>query len=219
MEQALEHCSRGASVWKFASSDDGTDPDIVLACAGDVPTMEAAAASWLLQKYVPGIKVRLVNIVDVNTLMLPENHPHGMDNISFEGLFTKSAPVIFAFHGYQWVIHTMVHGRANEERFHVRGFRDRGTTTTPFDMVVLNKMSRFHLAIDALKRIARLRSKSSDIIDMFSRKLFEHSSYIRQELQDMPEIRNWHWTSDFSEPAEPPALAKGHARGQLFSDA
>lgn len=219
MDQALEHCSRGASVWKFASNDGDTEPDVILACAGDVPTLETVAASWLLQKYVLGIKVRVVNIVDVSTLMLPENHPHGMDAMSFEDLFNENTPVIFAFHGYQWVIHTMVHERPNEERFHVRGFRDRGTTTTPFDMVVLNKMSRFHLAIDALKHVARLRSKTSDVVDMFNRKLFEHESYIRHELQDLPEIRNWHWTSDFSEPSEPPNLAKGHQHGQLFSDA
>ena len=218
-DEALAHCSQGASIWKFATNDGGSDPDIVLACAGDIPTMEACAASWLLQKHVPGIKVRVVNVVDLNSLMSPDDHPHGMDNISFNALFTRDIDVVFAFHGYRWIIHSMVHGRANEARFHVRGFNDMGSTTTPFDMVVLNKMSRFHLAIDALKHIPRLRSQASDAIDMFNRKLYEHNAYIRQHFEDLPEIRNWSWTKDFSEPAEPAPLAKGQPRGQLFSDA
>ena len=217
-EEALAHCSQGASIWKFATNDGGGEPDIVLACAGDVPTIEACAASWLLQKYVPGIKVRVVNVVDLTALMSPDDHPHGMDNISFNAMFTPDVDVVFAFHGYRWLIHSMVHGRANEGRFHVRGFNDMGTTTTPFDMVVLNKMSRFHLAIDALKHVGRLRSEASDAIDMFNRKLYEHHAYIRQHFQDMPEIRNWSWTKDFSEPGTPAPLAKGQPRGQLFTD-
>ena len=217
-EEALAHCSQGASIWKFATNDGGTDPDIVLACAGDVPTIEACAASWLLQKYVPGIKVRVVNVVDLSALMSPDDHPHGMDNMSFDSLFTGDVDVVFAFHGYRWLIHSMVHGRANESRFHVRGFNDVGTTTTPFDMVVLNKMSRFHLAIDALKHIGRLRSQASDAIDMFHRKLYERSVYIREHFQDMPEIRNWSWTKDFSEPTAPVPPAKGQPRAQLFTD-
>jgi xylulose-5-phosphate/fructose-6-phosphate phosphoketolase len=135
--------------------------------------------------------------------VMPDDHPHGMDNMSFDALFTKNAPVIFAFHNNRWLIHTMVHGRSNESRFHVRGYMDQGTTTTPFDMVVLNKMSRFHLAIDALKHVPRLRSQASDVIDMFNRKLYEHHAYIRQHLEDMPEIRNWSWTSDFRRQALP----------------
>jgi xylulose-5-phosphate/fructose-6-phosphate phosphoketolase len=218
-EEALTHCSQGASIWKFATNDGGTEPDIVLACAGDVPTIEACATSWLLQKHVPGIKVRVVNVVDLNSLMSPDDHPHGMDNISFDALFTPNVDVVFAFHGYRWIIHSMVHGRSNEARFHVRGFNDVGTTTTPFDMVVLNKMSRFHLAIDALKHVPRLRSETSDAIDMFNRKLYEHHEYIRQHFQDLPEIRNWSWTKDFSDPAAPPPLAKGQPRGRVFSDA
>jgi xylulose-5-phosphate/fructose-6-phosphate phosphoketolase len=217
-DEALAHCSQGASIWNFATNDGGTEPDIVLACAGDVPTIEACAASWLLQKYVPGIKVRVVNVVDLSVLMSPDDHPHGMDNISFNALFTRDVDVIFAFHGYRWLIHSMVHGRANEARFHVRGFNDEGTTTTPFDMVVRNKMSRFHLAIDALKHVPRLRSQASDVIDMFNRKLYEHDVYIQQHFQDMPEIRNWGWTKDFSEPTAPAPLAKGQPRAQLFTD-
>ncbi len=218
MDEALEHCSRGASIWKFATNDDGGEPDVVLACAGDVPTIEICAASWLLQKYVPGIKVRVVNVVDLTSLMMPDDHPHGMDNMSFNALFTEAAPVIFAFHNNRWLIHTMVHGRSNEDRFHVRGYMDRGTTTTPFDMVVLNEMSRFHLAIDALKHVPRLRVQAAGAIDMFDRKLFEHHSYIRTHLEDMPEIQNWQWTADFEESKSPAPLAKGQPRRSLFSD-
>jgi xylulose-5-phosphate/fructose-6-phosphate phosphoketolase len=189
-----------------------------LACAGDVPTIETCAASWLLQKHVPGIKVRVVNVVDLSALMLPQDHPHGMDTMSFNTLFTTDAPVVLAFHNNRWLIHTLVHGRSNEGRFHVRGYMDRGTTTTPFDMVVLNEMSRYHLAIRALQLVPRLRVESSDVIDLFERKLYDHKAYIREHLEDMPEIRNWHWTADFSEPTEPPPLAKGHACANLFTD-
>jgi xylulose-5-phosphate/fructose-6-phosphate phosphoketolase len=218
MNEAVAHCSRGASKWEFCSNDGDTEPDVVLACAGDVPTLETVATSWLLQKYVPEIKVRVVNLVDLGALASPDDHPHGMDNMSFEALFTPDVPVIFAFHAYRWAIHSIVHGRSNEARFHVRGFIDKGTTTTPFDMVVLNKLSRFHLAIDALKYVPRLRSKVSDVIDMFNRKLYEHHVYIREHFEDMPEIKNWHWTKDFTDPGTPPPLASGHPREQLFTD-
>ena len=217
-EQALAHCSRGASVWDFASNDDG-DPDIVLACAGDVPTAETVAAAWLLRKHAPGIRVRVVNVVDLGSLGAPEAQPHGMDHAAFKELFTATVPVVFAFHGSTWVIHSLVHGRANEARFHVRGFSDCGTTTTPFDMVVLNRMSRFHLAIEALKHSDRLRSSTSSVIELFERKLGEHHAYIREHFEDLPEIRHWHWTDDFSEPSTPPPLAKGQPHGQLFTDA
>jgi xylulose-5-phosphate/fructose-6-phosphate phosphoketolase len=217
MDEAREHCSRGASTWAFAGNDGGEEPDVVLACAGDIPTIEMCAASWLLQKYVPGIKVRVVNVVDLTTLMMPDVHPHGMDTQSFDAMFTKHVPVIFAFHNNRWLIHTMVHGRSNEARFHVRGYMDRGTTTTPFDMVVLNEMSRFHLAIEALKHVARLRSQTTDVVEMFERKLYEHHGYIREHLMDMPEIQNWRWTADFSEPTAAAPAAKGRARA-LFTD-
>jgi xylulose-5-phosphate/fructose-6-phosphate phosphoketolase len=218
-DAALRHCSRGASIWSFAGSDDDDAPDVVIGCAGDVPTTEAVAAAWLLQKYVPGIRVRLVNVVDLGILSAPEDRPHGMDHASFEALFTRDAPVMFAFHGSTWVIHSMVHGRANEARFHVRGFSDRGTTTTPFDMVVLNRMSRYHLAIDALSHVPRLRAHSLDAVHFFESQLRKHDAWIREHFEDMPEIRNWRWTADFSESETPPPLAKGHVRGQTFTDA
>jgi xylulose-5-phosphate/fructose-6-phosphate phosphoketolase len=218
MDEAREHCSRGASTWNFATNDAGGEPDVVLACAGDVPTIEICATSWLLQKHVPGIKVRVVNVVDLSALMRPDDHPHGMDNMSFDALFTTGAPVVFAFHNNRWLIHTLVHGRSNEARFHVRGYMDRGTTTTPFDMVVLNEMSRFHLALDALEHIPRLRRQAAKAVDLFKAKLFEHHTYIREHLEDMPEITNWRWTPDFSEAGSPPPLAKGHPRANLFTD-
>ncbi|WP_426112694.1 phosphoketolase family protein [Pseudomonas sp. DSP3-2-2] len=217
-QAALKHCSQGASIWKFASNDDG-EPDVVLGCAGDVPTTEAVAAAWLLQKHVPGIRVRLVNVVDLGTLSSPQQRPHGMDHVSFEALFTREAPVMFAFHGSTWVIHSMVHGRANEARFHVRGFSDQGTTTTPFDMVVLNNMSRYQLALDALSHVPRLRLQSQDAISYLEGQLRAHHAYIREHFEDLPEIRNWRWTDDFSQPDSPPPLAKGHTRGQTFTDA
>jgi xylulose-5-phosphate/fructose-6-phosphate phosphoketolase len=219
MAQAREHCSRGASIWNFATNDGGGEPDVVMACAGDVPTIESVAAAWLLQKYVPGIKVRVVNVVDITALYRPADHPHGMDTMSFNALFTTAAPVIFAFHNNRWLIHSLVHGRSNEARFHVRGYMDRGTTTTPFDMVVLNEMSRYHLAIDALRNIPRFQVDGASVIDAFEAKLFEHHRYIREHLEDMPNIRNWRWTADFSEPTAPPPLAKGHPRAASFTDA
>jgi xylulose-5-phosphate/fructose-6-phosphate phosphoketolase len=218
MDEALEHCSKGASTWKFATNDEGGEPDVVLACAGDVPTIETCAASWLLQKYVPGIKVRVVNVVDLMTLMFPDKHTHGMDEMSFDALFTKDAPVIFAFHNNRWLIHTLVHGRANEARFHVHGYMDEGTTTTPFDMVVLNEMSRFHLALDALKHISRLRLQAENAINFFNGELHRHHDYIREHLEDMPEIRNWQWTKDFSDAPAPAPMAKGHPEKAMFTD-
>jgi xylulose-5-phosphate/fructose-6-phosphate phosphoketolase len=218
MDEALEHCSRGASTWKFATNDDGGKPDVVLACAGDVPTIETCAASWLLQKHVPGIKVRVVNVVDLMTLMFPDKHAHGMDEMSFNALFTETAPVIFAFHNNRWLIHTLVHGRSNEARFHVHGYMDQGTTTTPFDMVVLNEMSRFHLALDALKHIPRLRLQAEEAITFFKQELSRHHDYIREHLEDMPEISNWQWTKDFSESITPAPMAKGHPQKAMFTD-
>ena len=216
MDAATVHCARGASTWAFATNDGGGEPDVVLACVGDVPTLETCAASWLLQKHVSGLKVRVVNIVDLGVLMSPSRYPHGLDDGAFEALFTREAPVIFAYHGYTWAIHSLVHGRANEARFHVRGFMDRGTTTTPFDMVVLNRLSRYHLAMDALHYVPRLRPAASGAVELFERKLSEHRTYIREHFEDMPEIEHWRWTADFSDPVEatPP-----RADGQSFSDA
>jgi xylulose-5-phosphate/fructose-6-phosphate phosphoketolase len=218
MHESLEHCSRGIGVWKFASNDDGSEPDVVLACAGDIPTTETVAAAWLLRKHVPDLKLRLVNVVDVCTLMRSDVHPHGMDDITFESYFPRTVPVIFVHHGYGFVIRSIVQGRPGDDRFHVRGYINEGTTTTPFDMVVLNQIDRFHIAIDALRRAERLRASSMEIENMLRHKLTDHRIYTREYLVDLPEIENWHWTHDLSDPTGPPALAQP-SRAQVFTNA
>lgn len=194
MESAIEHCAQGASVWHWASNDDGYEPDVVMACAGDIPTMETLAAVDWLHHRLPELRVRVVNVVDLMTLFPPEEHPHGMNAERFADLFTDEAPVIFAFHGYQRAIHEIVHGRPNEERFHVRGFNEQGTTTTPFDMVALNGMSRYHLAIEALKRSKRVRPQAPPLIDELHALLRTAVRYSREHFEDLPEISNWAFT-------------------------
>jgi xylulose-5-phosphate/fructose-6-phosphate phosphoketolase len=208
MREAREHCSRGVGVWKFAGNDEEGRPDVVLACAGDVPTTETVAAAWLLRKHVPDLRLRLVNVVDICTLMRADVHPHGMDDIEFETYFPQAVPVIFVHHGYGFAIRSIVQGRPGDDRFHVRGYINEGTTTTPFDMVVLNQIDRFHIALDALRRAERLRTKTLKIVDMLQHKLTEHAIYTREHLVDLPEIANWHWTDDFSDPVAPPPVAR-----------
>jgi len=194
MESAIAHCRQGASVWEWASNDDGNDPDIVLACAGDVPTLETIAAACLLRKLLPELKVRVVNVVDLMSLSPEASHPHGLNDEAFKSLFTDSAHVIFAFHGYVRIIHDLVHGRPDPARFHVRGFMEEGTTTTPFDMVVLNNMSRFQLAMEAVRRVPHIQQKAEAFIVHCENKLNEHKQYIHENLDDMPEIKNWKWS-------------------------
>jgi xylulose-5-phosphate/fructose-6-phosphate phosphoketolase len=194
MDAAREHCARGAGVWAWAGNDGGAEPDVILACAGDVPTAETVAAAWLLRKYLPELKIRMVNVVDLMSLSLPAYHPHGMDPEAFLDLFTEDKPVIFAYHGYPRMIHDLVHGRPNAPRFHVRGYMEEGTTTTPFDMVVRNHLSRYHLAIEALRRVPRLGDKADGVIATCEEELTKHHYYIREHLEDMPEIRDWTWS-------------------------
>ncbi len=194
MDAAIEHCARGASIWRWASNDDGEEPDVVLAAAGDIPTMEIVAAVWWLRKHAPELKVRVVNVVDLMTLFPPEYHPHGMDEARFVEMFTADRPVVFAFHGYQRAIHEIVHGRVHAERFHVRGFNEQGTTTTPFDMVVLNEMSRYHLCIEALRRSPRMRDRAPALIGECNAMIAKATAYSRDHFEDMPEIREWVWT-------------------------
>lgn len=195
IDQAVEHCDKGASVWKWAGTDHGREPDVVLACAGDVPTLETVAAAWLLRHYLPELKVRVVNVVDLMSLSPKAYHPHGMSEEMFKELFTDSAPVVFAFHGYVRIIHDLVHGRPYPARFHVRGFIEEGTTTTPFDMTVLNQMSRYHLAMEAVKRVHRTRNGVGAFLAYCQGKLRQHHDYICTDLDDMPEIKNWNWNS------------------------
>jgi len=194
MGAAVEHCARGVSVWQWASSDDGQDPDVVLAAAGDVPTQEIVAAAWLLRRHLPEMRVRVINVVDLMALFLPSHHPHGLAEPAFDELFTRAAPVVFAFHGYQRAIHEIVHGRPNADRFHVRGFIEEGTTTTPFDMVVKNEMSRYHLCVEAVRRVPRMAGQADELLDHCAAMLARHESYIREHLEDMPEVREWTWT-------------------------
>jgi xylulose-5-phosphate/fructose-6-phosphate phosphoketolase len=190
IEDAAGHCARGASVWRWAGTDGGGEPDVVLAAAGDVPTMETLAAAEWLRHRLPSLKTRVVNIVDLMTLFPADDHPHGMSAGRFVELFTEAKPVIFAFHGYQRAIHQLVHGRANAERFHVRGFSEQGTTTTPFDMLVLNRMSRYHLAKEALRRAGVRRP---DLHEELDRSIAEAVAYSREHMEDRPEITKWRW--------------------------
>ncbi|GAC1629122.1 MAG: phosphoketolase family protein [Chloroflexota bacterium] len=194
MDAAIAHCARGASVWEWAGNDQGLEPDVVLACAGDTPTMEILAASQWLQRNIPELKIRVVNVVDLMTLFPREQHPHGMEETSFLDLFTADKPVIFAFHGYQRAMHEIVHGRVNADRFHVRGFNEQGTTTTPFEMVVLNGMSRYHLCIEALKRATRVRQQSGTLIAELESLIDRAVDYSREHFEDPPEVNDWTWS-------------------------
>jgi len=193
LDAARAHCARGASVWEWAGTAGPGAPDVVLACAGDIATLETmAAAAWLRQR-APTVKTRVVNVVDLMALCAPGEHPHGMPDERFTELFTRDADVVFAFHGYAGAVHQILHGRPHPTRFHVRGYREEGTTTTPFDMVVLNETSRFHLAAEALRRAHRPPSNASLLIDECGAILKRHRAYVREHLEDMPEIRDWTW--------------------------
>jgi xylulose-5-phosphate/fructose-6-phosphate phosphoketolase len=198
MEDAVEHCARGASRWGWASNDEGGEPDVVLAAAGDVPTLEIVAAAWWLRRHAPDLKVRVVNVVDLMALFPPDVHPHGMDERAFTDVFTSERDVVFAFHGYQRAVHELLHGRPRPGRFHVRGFIEQGTTTTPFDMVALNGMSRYHLAIEALRRMPHLGQRGEDLIAECRAILDRQHAYSREHLTDMPEISDWIWTDPSS---------------------
>jgi xylulose-5-phosphate/fructose-6-phosphate phosphoketolase len=198
IDAAIEHCARGASVWEWASNEGDDEPGVVLASAGDIPTMEVVAAAWWLRNNAPELTFRVVNVVDLMTLFPPDVHPHGMPAEAFTQLFTRSRPVVFAFHGYQRAIHEIVHGRPDAERFHVRGFTEEGTTTTPFDMVVRNKISRYHLAAEVLRRSRPIPSTRA-LLDECAKMLDRHEQYVTAHLEDMPEVRDWTW-SDAREP-------------------
>ena len=194
IEAAIKHCAAGIGIWPWASNDQGEDPDVVLACAGDVPTLETLAAVALLRDQLPELKVRVVNIVDLMKLQPQNEHPHGLSDREFDLLFTTDKPIIFAYHGYPWLIHRLTYRRTNHTNLHVRGYKEEGTTTTPFDMVVLNDLDRFHLAGDVIDRVTNLRSRGAYAKQAFREKLIEHKEYIRKHGQDMPEIRNWKWS-------------------------
>ena len=193
IDEAIEHCARGASVWRWASNDTDGAPDVVLAAAGDIPTLEVMAAAAWLRRHAPEMRVRVVNVVDLMTLFQPAAHPHGMADAAFVELFGRDTHVVFAFHGYQRAIHELLHGRPAPERFHVRGYIEEGTTTTPFDMVVRNGMSRYHLAIEALRRAPRMQERAPALVQECHAMLEKHHAYSRAHFEDLPEIRDWVW--------------------------
>ncbi|OFE15894.1 phosphoketolase [Humibacillus sp. DSM 29435] len=197
MDEAIKHCAVGAGTWGWAGNDDGSaDPDIVLGCAGDVVTMETVAAAQILKDMLPQLRVRVVNVVDLMALSRPRNHPHGMDGVRFAELFTNTVDVVFAFHGYHGAIHQLVHGRPDADRFHVRGFSEEGTTTTPFDMVVRNGVDRYHLVMDAINNSKRQVPGASDLKAWCESQLERHHAYIIEHLEDMPEVRDWLITTE-----------------------
>jgi xylulose-5-phosphate/fructose-6-phosphate phosphoketolase len=193
IDEAIEHCARGASVWRWASNDADAAPDVVLAAAGDIPTMEVVAAAAWLRRRAPEMRVRVVNVVDLMTLFQPTVHPHGMADAAFVELFGRDTDVVFAFHGYQRAIHELLHRRPQPERFHVRGYIEEGTTTTPFDMVVRNGMSRYHLAIEAVRRTPRMQERAPALIEECQAMLQRHQTYSRTHFEDLPEVRDWVW--------------------------
>jgi xylulose-5-phosphate/fructose-6-phosphate phosphoketolase len=193
MDQAIKHCSAGLGIWEWAGNDKGAEPDVVMACCGDVPTLETLAAVELIRRHVPELKVRVVNVVNLMTLQSPDEHPHGLPHGDFDALFTKDRPVIFAFHGYPWLIHRLAYRRTNHENFHVHGYREEGTTTTPFDMAVLNQLDRFSLISDVINRVPKLGERAAYAQQAIREKLIDHRHYIAEHGDDMPEIRDWQW--------------------------
>ena len=193
MDQAIKHCTAGIGIWPWASNDQGSEPDVVMACAGDVPTLETLAAVDILWQHFPKLKIRLVNIIDLMTLQPQSEHPHGLSDRDFDALFTKNKPIIFAYHGYPWLIHRLTYRRTNHANLHVRGYKEEGTTTTPFDMVVLNDLDRFHLAGDVIDRVPGLSAQAAYAKQEIRDKLIDHKEYIHKYGEDMPAVRNWTW--------------------------
>jgi len=193
MDAAIAHCTKGIGVWSWASTDQGSEPDVVMACAGDVPTLEALAAVDLLRRNFPDIKIRFVNVVDLMTLQPSAEHPHGLSDREFDSMFTTDKPVIFAYHGYPWLIHRLTYRRHGHDNIHVRGFKEEGTTTTPFDMTVRNDLDRYHLAAEAVNRVPRLQRIGAHFEQFLRDKLVEHTQYVHEHGDDMPEVKNWTW--------------------------
>ena len=208
MDSAVKHCTSGIGIWEWASNDRGSEPDVVMACAGDVPTLETLAAVELLREYTPDLKVRVINVVDLMTLQPKEEHPHGLSDKEFDTLFTTDKPIIFAYHGYPWLIHRLTYRRTNHKNMHVRGYKEEGTTTTPFDMLVLNDLDRFDLVADVIDRVPKLGYMAAYTKQYVRDKLIEHNQYIEKYGQDMPEIREWTWKQDLQPPKGPSKMGE-----------
>src|SRR5262249_24631369 len=193
MDQAIKHCTAGLGIWQWASNDRGGDADVVMVCCGDVPTLEPLAAVAPLRKYAPALKRRVINIVDLIKLQPPSEHPHGLSDHEFDALFTTDKPIVFAFHGYPWLIHRLTYRRAGHRTLHVRGYKEEGTTSTPFDMCVRNELDRFHLVNDVIDRVPKLGTRAAHAKQAIRDKLIEHKEFIAQHGDDMPEITGWKW--------------------------
>ncbi len=196
MDEAIKHCTAGLGIWEWASNDREAEPDVVMACCGDVPTLETLAAVDLLRKHLPDLKVRVINVVDLMKLQPPSEHPHGLSDRDFDALFTKDKPIVFAFHGYPWLIHRLTYRRTNHKNLHVRGYKEEGTTTTPFDMCVLNDVDRFHLVRDVIERVPHLGARAAYAKQAIDNALIEHRQYIARHGEDMPEILDWKWSGN-----------------------
>jgi xylulose-5-phosphate/fructose-6-phosphate phosphoketolase len=194
MEDAIAHCTRGLGIWDWASTDAGSEPDVVLACAGDVPTLEVLAAADLIRQHLPELKVRVVNVVDLMRLQPPSEHPHGLPDAEFDDIFTTDKPVVFAYHGYPWLVHRLTYRRANHDNLHVRGYKEEGTTTTPFDMVMLNDLDRFHLVMDVIDRVPSLGTKAAHLRQQMVDERLRHRQYTRDHGEDPPDISEWKWS-------------------------
>jgi xylulose-5-phosphate/fructose-6-phosphate phosphoketolase len=193
MDEAIVHCTRGIGIWDWASNDEGAEPDVVMACCGDVPTLETLAAVSILRGRLPELKVRVVNVVDLMRLQPDTEHPHGLSDNEFDSLFTRDKPIVFAYHGYPWLIHRLTYRRANHDNLHVRGYKEEGTTTTPFDMVMLNDLDRFHLVIDAIDRLPVLAGKAAHLRQEMQDARLRARTYGREHGEDDPEIAGWRW--------------------------
>jgi xylulose-5-phosphate/fructose-6-phosphate phosphoketolase len=194
MDAAVRHCTQGLGIWPWASSDADEEPDVVMACAGDVPTLETLAAVAFLRGHFADVRIRVVNVVDLMTLQPSTEHPHGLADREFDSIFTDDKPVVFAFHGYPTLIHRLTYRRTNHANFHVRGYKEEGTTTTPFHMTILNELDRYHLAGDVIDRVARLRERGAHVKQLIRDQLADHVRYIELHGDDPPEIKDWTWS-------------------------
>jgi xylulose-5-phosphate/fructose-6-phosphate phosphoketolase len=193
MDDAVVHCTRGIGIWEWASNDGANEPDLVMGCAGDIPTMETLAATAILREHFPELKVRVVNVVDLMRLQSAGEHPHGLTDPAFDALFTKDKPVLFAYHGYPWLIHRLTYRRTNHDNMHVRGYIEEGTTTTPFDMVMMNNLDRYHLVIDAIDRVPSLGARAAHVRQLMMDTRLRARQYTRDHGEDPPEIQSWVW--------------------------